>query len=205
MMNKTPGASHLSGVTANQASNPVTQPTEQFMSTAQTTTTTGPSPPVAASEQRGALIDELLAAGRELGAVTVLFHNAIAARMGLSATDHKYLELLVQEGPMTAGRLAERTQLTTGAVTGMIDRLERHGLVRRVRDPHDRRKVIVEPNLEAAQRMIAPHFAPLTAEIEAIHEQYSDAELRVIRDYLRQYIEFFRKHTQNMEQQDPNT
>jgi DNA-binding MarR family transcriptional regulator len=168
------------------------------MTTTQRTSADAPTPEDSVTS-RAALIEDLLAAGRELGAVTVLFHNAIAARMGLSATDHKYLELLVQEGPMTAGRLAERTQLTTGAVTGMIDRLERQGLVRRVRDPHDRRKVIVEPIEAAAQRMIAPHFAPLTAEIEAIHAQYSDAELRVIRDYLRQYIEFFRKHTQNME------
>ena len=83
--------------------------------------------------------------GRELSTVTVLFHSRIAEQMGLSGTDHKCLELVLNaKGPLTAGQLAQLSGLSTGAVTGVIDRLERRGFARRVRDPHDRRKVLVE-------------------------------------------------------------
>ena len=82
---------------------------------------------------------------REQSALTVMFHTKVAERMGLSATDEKCIDLAMRaEGPLTAGRLAELSGLSTGAVTGVIDRLERAGFVRRVRDPHDRRKVLVE-------------------------------------------------------------
>ncbi|HEU5471669.1 MAG TPA: MarR family transcriptional regulator [Actinophytocola sp.] len=83
--------------------------------------------------------------GRELSTMTVLFHARIAERMGLSGTDHKCLELVMRAAaPLTAGRIAQQSGLSTGAVTGVIDRLERRGFVRRIRDPHDRRKVLVE-------------------------------------------------------------
>src|SRR5687768_1898236 len=82
---------------------------------------------------------------RETSAFTVLFHTRLAERMGLSPTDEKCLDLAVRaRGPITAGKIVELSGLSTGAVTGVIDRLERAGYVRRVRDPHDRRKVLVE-------------------------------------------------------------
>jgi DNA-binding transcriptional ArsR family regulator len=88
--------------------------------------------------------------GRDSSLVTVMFHARIAEQLGLSATDHKCLDLAARGGqPMTAGRIAELSGLSTGAVTGVIDRLERAGYVRRVRDPHDRRKVLVEVTLSA--------------------------------------------------------
>jgi DNA-binding transcriptional ArsR family regulator len=88
--------------------------------------------------------------GRDSSLVTVMFHARIAEQLGLSATDHKCLDLAARSGqPMTAGRIAELSGLSTGAVTGVIDRLERAGYVRRVRDPHDRRKVLVEVTLGA--------------------------------------------------------
>lgn len=83
--------------------------------------------------------------GRELSTMIVLSHSRIAEQMGLSGTDHKCLELAMRaKEPLTAGQIAQLSGLSTGAVTGVIDRLERRGFVRRVRDPHDRRKVLVE-------------------------------------------------------------
>src|SRR6187399_25304 len=83
--------------------------------------------------------------GREMSTLAVLRHARIAEKMGLSGTDHKALDLASRAGgPLTAGRIAQLTGLSTGAVTGVIDRLERAGLVRRVRDTEDRRKVLVE-------------------------------------------------------------
>jgi DNA-binding transcriptional ArsR family regulator len=86
--------------------------------------------------------------GREVSARMVMFHQAIAERLGLNATDHKALDLLGRAGPITAGELAELTGLTTGAITGIIDRLEKAGFVRRENDPKDRRRVIIRPLME---------------------------------------------------------
>jgi DNA-binding MarR family transcriptional regulator len=83
--------------------------------------------------------------GREASTLTVLRHARIAEKMGLSGTDHKALDLVRNaEGALTAGRIAALTGLSTGAVTGVLDRLENAGFVRRVRDRQDRRKVLVE-------------------------------------------------------------
>ena len=82
--------------------------------------------------------------GNALSTAVVLYHEAIADRLGLSATEWKCLGLLRKSGPITAGRLAELTGLTTGAITGIVDRLERAGRARRASDPHDRRRVIIE-------------------------------------------------------------
>lgn len=121
---------------------------------------------------------------RRHSGATVLLHAAIAARLGLHATDHKCLDLLVREGPRTAGELAGRTGLTTGAITGVIDRLEAAGLACRGKDPGDRRRVIVEPLTEAAARRVGPLFEAMSRGTAALCRRYSAAELDVIRDFL---------------------
>src|SRR5918994_2391650 len=82
---------------------------------------------------------------REMSTETIMFHQAVADELGLNITDHKCLDLIHRFGSMPAGRLAELTGLTTGAVTGIIDRLEKAGYARRANDPNDRRRTIVEP------------------------------------------------------------
>src|ERR671910_1295055 len=82
---------------------------------------------------------------REMSTDAIIFHQSVADELDLYITDHKCLDLIHRFGAMPAGRLAELTSLTTGAVTGMIDRLEKAGYVRRTSDPKDRRKTIVEP------------------------------------------------------------
>src|SRR5215831_20090383 len=71
---------------------------------------------------------------RELSAATIMFHQAIADRLGMNVTDHKCADILLRTGPITAGELAQRTGLTTGAITGVIDRLEQAGFVRRAKE-----------------------------------------------------------------------
>src|SRR5262245_217454 len=83
--------------------------------------------------------------GREMGAAIPLLHHAIAEQLGLNPTDHKCLEQLCQRGSGTAGEMAEWTGLTTGAITGVIDRLAERGFVRRQPHPTDRRKIVVVP------------------------------------------------------------
>lgn len=118
--------------------------------------------------------------GREGSTLTVLRHARIAERMGLSATDHKALELVGQApGPLTAGRIAELTGLSTGAVTGVMDRLEKAGLARRVRDTVDRRKVLIEVVPGALERY-APLFESAYTNMKNVLEQFSPDERKVL-------------------------
>ena len=73
------------------------------------------------------LVALLIQEMRETSTVTILFHQAIADRLGMNVTDHKCAGILSRSGPITAGELARRTGLTTGAITGVIDRLEQAG------------------------------------------------------------------------------
>ena len=125
------------------------------------------------------LMDEM----RAISTVTILFHQAVADRLGLSVTDHKCAGMLMESGPMTAGELAKRTGLTTGAITGVIDRLEQAGFAHRKRDADDRRRVIIEPDLKRIERKIVPLFDSMGRSAAALYERYSAAELALILDF----------------------
>lgn len=133
--------------------------------------------------QRQELLAGLNDAFRQLSAATVLFHQAIADRLGMNITDHKCADILSRTGPVTAGELAQRTGLTTGAITGVIDRLEQGGFVRRVRDPHDRRRVIVEPVVKRMEQVIGPLFESMGRAAAELCARYSTKELAVIHDF----------------------
>ncbi|HEY4454068.1 MAG TPA: MarR family transcriptional regulator [Pseudonocardiaceae bacterium] len=132
--------------------------------------------------------ERLAALSRELSGATVLFHAQVAEQVGLSPTDHKCLDLALRSDvPLTAGQIAERSGLSTGAVTGVIDRLERAGYVRRVRDPHDRRKVLVEVsknNLTA----YGDAFDGLWRALDRALANYTSDELKAIERYITEMI-----------------
>jgi MarR family transcriptional regulator, organic hydroperoxide resistance regulator len=96
-------------------------------------------------QQRDRLIREFTQAGRESSRLSVLFRSAAAAELGMTVTDGECLDFLLETGAATAGQIAEQTNLTTGAVTSMIRRLQRAGYVTSQRDAADRRKIIVKP------------------------------------------------------------
>jgi DNA-binding MarR family transcriptional regulator len=116
-----------------------------------------------------------------------LFHHHAAAANGLGITDSKTLSALTQEGPMTAGEIAKRLGLTSGAVTNVIDRLVRAGFVRRVADPQDRRKVIVEADLANLEKL-GPVYDSVAEAFQKLHEQYTIEELRFLIDYFTQSV-----------------
>jgi DNA-binding MarR family transcriptional regulator len=89
------------------------------------------------------------------------------------------MDILYLEGRVTAGRLAEVTGLTTGAITGVVDRLEKAGLVRRERDENDRRKVFIAVVPEAAMK-IGQFYVPMQRAMEKVFNTYSDEELRLL-------------------------
>ncbi len=132
--------------------------------------------------------ERFAALARELTAAAVEFAARAAEQVGLSTTDHRCLHLARNsDGPLTAGQIAELSGLSTGAVTGVIDRLERAGFVRRVRDPYDRRKV----RLEVSGREMTLPSAPmggLSGVLGNVLGGYTGEELRIIERYQRQLI-----------------
>jgi DNA-binding MarR family transcriptional regulator len=135
---------------------------------------------------------------RQLSAATILFHQAIADRLGMNITDHKCADVLARQGAMTAGDLASYTGLTTGAITGVIDRLEKAGFVRRVKDPDDRRRVIVEPLLKRMEQVIAPLFQSMGRSAAELCQRYSTEELAVIHDFTVRCQELAIDETRNL-------
>jgi DNA-binding MarR family transcriptional regulator len=133
--------------------------------------------------ERQALIDALNNAVREVSGMSVLFSQAMSERLGVNSSDLECLDQVLLHGPLTAGALATATGLTSGAITGVIDRLERAGYARRERDPGDRRKVLVRtmPGIEAR---VAPLTEPMERAMRAALETYSDAELALLLDFL---------------------
>jgi len=134
------------------------------------------------SPDRAALLDALMTALQRASGTGVLLSQTVADRVGMNPTDLEVLDILFRAGPVTAGQLATLTGLTTGAVTGLIDRLEAGGFARRERDLADRRRVIVHANPEAGQR-IAPLFDALARAMHDLAARYTDAELATILDF----------------------
>jgi DNA-binding MarR family transcriptional regulator len=120
---------------------------------------------------------------------TVMFHQVVADELGLYITDHKCMDIIHRFGAMPAGRLGEMTGLTTGAITGMIDRLEKAGYVKRANDPKDRRKTIVEPiRNKKLERKIEMIFAPLHERMHKFLSSYSDIELTFLLNTMTELI-----------------
>jgi DNA-binding MarR family transcriptional regulator len=139
--------------------------------------------PTTNQPDRSAVLAAVLREVRRMTAQSVLISQAVSERFGLNSSDLECLDLALLSGGATAGEFAKVTGLTTGAITGVIDRLERAGYVRREKDPNDRRKVIVRART-AMTRRIAPLYESLQREMTALWSRYSDDELRLILDFL---------------------
>ena len=137
--------------------------------------------------------------GRDFVAAVVVFHDLVGQCLGLSATDRKCLDLL-SRGPVTAGELARFTGLTTGAVTGIIDRLAKAGYAERVSDPKDRRRVLVarKPN-SRLDKVLPAVFGPLGKDMAVVASKYTSRDLQVIADFLAQAREVLLANTARVE------
>ena len=132
------------------------------------------------------------------------FDDAAAARLGVNRTDMRCLDILEREGPMTAGRLAELAGLTTGGITAVLDHLERAGYARRVRDPDDRRRVMVELDMEEMGRGGAEEiWGPLGEEAREMIGKLTDSELATVTDFVRAGLELNRKHLERIKALPP--
>jgi DNA-binding MarR family transcriptional regulator len=152
-------------------------------------------------ERRGELIEQLTLLGQIDATQTALFQQQAAATYRLGITEMKALDILSREGARTAGQLAHGLHLTSGAVTSLVDRLERRGFAHRRADPSDRRRVLVEVDRESMQaegnvyRAIGAAFARLYA-------GYSTAELAFLVRHLEASIEITRQETERLQSAD---
>jgi DNA-binding MarR family transcriptional regulator len=137
---------------------------------------------------RAALLQELEHAMRRSSALGVIFGQTVASTAGVSSSDLECLDFLNLEGRVTAGRLAEVTGLTTGAITGVVDRLEKAGFARRARDESDRRKVFIELVPENIAK-IGRFYEHLQHSMQQVWSTYSDAELKLLLRFTTQGAE----------------
>ncbi len=135
-------------------------------------------------EERQRLGASLGMASREATRASAALDEAVVAFMGINATDGRACDVLDQYGQMTAGELAEHLGLTTGAVTTLIDRLERVGMVERVRDASDRRRVYVS-STPATREILAAIYTPFRRAWVELGRGFTEEEMRAARTFQR--------------------
>ena len=139
-------------------------------------------------QSKGELIDELTFEVRAAQSAVDQMDDAAARALGINRTDGRCLDVIDREGPVAAGRLAEASGLTTAAVTAVIDRLERAGYARRVGDPNDRRRVLVELTPLMRERA-AVIWGPFQMFREVL-SKYTVEQLELLRDFHRMGREY---------------
>ncbi len=147
--------------------------------------------------ERAALIERLRDLGERDATETAQFQQVAAAHYGLGVTEMKALGVLLREGSVTAGRLATELHLTTGGVTGVVDRLARRGLARRLADPTDRRRVVVEPDLAALAAGENVYLA-IGEAFADLHAGYTTDQLRFLAAHLERSIALTRRETDKL-------
>jgi DNA-binding MarR family transcriptional regulator len=154
----------------------------------------------------GAHHDELVQAlnrvARESSALGTLFAETVARRLGVSHSDLECIDIIALKGRLTAGELARESGLTTGAITGVIDRLEKAGLARRERDADDRRKVYVSilPRTIERGRTYYDSFGSAT---DALAASYGDAEIALLIDYFTRARDLIRAEIEKLNARPP--
>lgn len=135
---------------------------------------------------RDEMVSEITRQLRYSSAYAVVFSQVVADKAGIHPTDNECIDFLLLNGPSTAGQLAQVTGLTTGAVTAVVDRLERAGYVRREQSKADRRKVIVVPITERIDADIVPYAMHMGEALYRVLEQFSDEELDIVMKFMAQ-------------------
>lgn len=140
------------------------------------------------NKKNGFYFDKVIGLGPKLSTATIFFHEIVASRLKLNATDMKCLTFIANaKYPLVAGDVATFTGLTTGAITGVLDRLEKSGLIKRVRDERDRRKVFLQTDVRAFEKIRLLYFS-LRNEVESLASTYSEGELKTIADFLEKSV-----------------
>ena len=141
------------------------------------------------SSNKRQVFDHLIDEVRRSQSATDRFDQAVADALGLGRTDMRCLDVLERRGAIAAGQLAAETGLTSGAMTAALDRLERAGYLRRLRDDGDRRRVLVELT-EAASADAGSFYAGHARLAEQLYDRYSTEQLQLLLEFVRNSREF---------------
>ena len=144
------------------------------------------------------LVTHIRRLSQQYAYTSIQMHEAIARKAGFSGTDHKYLGFLLQKGQMTAGELANLTGLTTGAVTGLIDRFEKKKLVKRKFAEDDRRKVFIVPDTEKIMALLQPLYKEFRNNSEKLIASFPGKELKILETYFSKAIEIMDETTNKL-------
>jgi DNA-binding MarR family transcriptional regulator len=144
------------------------------------------------------LINRMRKLSQSYAYTSIQMHEAIGRKAGISGTDHKYLGFLIERGQMTAGELSILTGLTTGAVTGLIDRFEKKKLVKRRFAEDDRRKVMIEPNTEKIMSLFTPLYKDFRSKSEELTASFSSSEIKTLETYFSKAIEIMNETTKKL-------
>jgi DNA-binding MarR family transcriptional regulator len=150
------------------------------------------------SSEKRELFEALLLEVRRSQNATDRFDQAVADAIGLNRTDMRCVDVIDREGPVPAGRLAEATGLTTGAITTVLDRLEGAGYARRVRDLADRRRVLVELSAQA-RAQVHGFYEPHRALSESLYRRYTREQMELLLEFVRAGREFNEQHVAEVE------
>ena len=148
------------------------------------------------------IITQIRRLSQEYAYASLQMHESIARKAGFSGTDQKYLVFLLQKGQMTAGELARLSGLTTGAVTGLIDRFEKKKLVKRKFTEDDRRKVFIEPMTKNIMSLMQPLYKEFRSESERLLASFSDKELKVLEKYFAKATEIMSETTNQLNRRE---
>ncbi|BDA78532.1 putative HTH-type transcriptional regulator YcgE [Leptospira kobayashii] len=151
------------------------------------------------SKSKESVLESYLKESKNLSTATILFHQKVAEKLGLHITDHKCLDFLLTKGAQTAGELSRLTGLSTGAITSLIDRLEKKNLVIRKNDPEDRRKVLVHPVMNPKFfSLIGEIFGNLSNSAETLLSSYNEKEQKLILEYTIRSKEMMEKERERL-------
>jgi DNA-binding MarR family transcriptional regulator len=153
------------------------------------------------SRQKREVYEELIDEVRRSQNATARFDQAVADALGLNRTDMRCVDVLHRHGRVSAGQLAQETGLSSGAMTAALDRLERAGYTRRVRDAHDRRRVLVELDPDSA-RTAQAFYSEHTAYAERLFRRHGLAELELLLRYVREGREFNERQAAELERRN---
>ena len=134
-----------------------------------------------------------------MATAVVHFHESVARSLSMTAAERKTLSVLADMGVTTPGHLANATGLTTGAITGIVDRLAKQGFARRVPNPNDRRSVLIHAlQVDKVAEIQRPIFASLTAAMDELLSRYTAEDRALIVDYVAAMTEVLREQTRKL-------
>lgn len=152
---------------------------------------------MADKKSKDTLVYDLMMAVRKLTRSSLMFQYAVAEKMKLNATDAECIDFLMEMGTSTAGDLAKATRLTTGAMTNVIDRLEKAGFVKRESDPTDRRKVLIR-YVPKKHEKTKQYYDAMAADVYVLFSGYTESNLKFLSQHSEKLTEIFHSHAEKI-------